>query len=279
MRALPSIPRWHPAWHPAPAPVLARVLAGVLAGTLGAVPGVQAQERPPAPPYAVVQPGAPGEASQRLSAGDLQAPERPRYTEGDVHFMQNMIHHHEQALLMSRMAPERTSRADLLLLADRIERAQADEILLMARWLELRGETVPALTVDLGERGRRAGLEAHGHHDGHDHGHHHDRPVDHHHGHDPANAPGHGHADGHGAIPMAGMLTEAQLAELAAAREEEFDALFLEFMIHHHEGALLMVDELFRSPGSARGSDIFHFASDVANDQQGEIARMRGMRR
>ena len=76
---------------------------------------------------------------------------------------------------------------------------------------------------------------------------------------------------------MAGMLTEAQLEELAMARGEAFDALFLEFMIQHHEGALLMVDELFRSPGSARDSDIFHFASDVANDQQGEIARMRGM--
>lgn len=232
---------------------------GVVAGTLWAVSGVQAQEPPPAPQHAVVQPGAPGEASQGLSPEDLQAPERPRYTKADVGFMQSMIHHHEQALIMSRMAPERTSRADLLLLADRIARAQTDEILLMARWLELRNEPVPSLTVDLGDRGRRAGLDPQGDHDGHDHG--------------------HRQPEGQASIPMAGMLTEAQLDELAAARGEAFDALFLEFMIQHHEGALLMVDDLFQSPGSARDSDIFHFASDVANDQQGEIARMRGMRR
>ena len=257
MRTPPRIP----SWRPARPPVLAGVLAGLLAGVLVAVSGAKAQERPPVPPHAVVQPGAPGEASQRLSAEDLQIPERPRYTEADVGFMQNMIHHHEQALIMSRMAPERTSRADLLMLANRIERSQTDEILLMARWLELRDEAVPALTVDLGERGRRAGLEPQDPHEVHDHGHHHD----------------HGHAEDHASIPMAGMLTEAQLEELAMALGEAFDALFLEFMIQHHEGALLMVDELFRSPGSARDSDIFHFASDVANDQQGEIARMRGM--
>ena len=256
MRTPPRISSWRPA-----PPVLVGVLAGLLAGVLSAVSGANAQERPPAPPHAVVQPGAPGEASQRLSPEDLQVRERPRYTEADVGFMQNMIHHHEQALIMSRMAPERTSRADLLMLANRIERSQTDEILLMARWLELRDEAVPALTVDLGERGRRAGLEPQDPHEVHDHGHHHD----------------HGHAEDHAPIPMAGMLTEAQLEELAMARGEAFDALFLEFMIQHHEGALLMVDELFRSPGSARDSDIFHFASDVANDQQGEIARMRGM--
>ena len=260
MRTPPRISSWRPA-----PPVLVGVLAGLLAGVLSAVSGANAQERPPAPPHAVVQPGAPGEASQRLSPEDLQVPERPRYTEADVGFMQNMIHHHEQALIMSRMAPERTSRADLLMLANRIERSQTDEILLMARWLELRDEAVPALTVDLGERGRRAGLDSHGHHGVHDRGH---QPDQHH-----AHGPTHDHAS----IPMAGMLTEAQLAELAAARGEAFDALFLEFMIQHHEGALLMVDELFQSPGSARDSDIFHFASDVANDQQGEIARMRGM--
>jgi uncharacterized protein (DUF305 family) len=267
-----------PSTGPPPAPLLAGVLPGVLAGLLWAVTGAEAQERPPAPQHAVVQPGAPGEASQRLSADDLQAPERPEYTEADVGFMQDMIHHHAQALVMSRMAPERTSRADLLMLADRIERAQTDEILLMARWLELRNEAVPALTVDLGERGKRAGLEPGGGHDAHDHGHLHDRQPDH----PPRQSPAHGHhghADGLASIPMAGMLTEAQLAALAAARGEEFDALFFGFMIQHHEGALLMVDELFRSPGSARDSDIFHFASDVANDQQGEIARMRGMRR
>lgn len=76
---------------------------------------------------------------------------------------------------------------------------------------------------------------------------------------------------------MAGMLTAEELAQLEAARGEEFDRLFLEFMIYHHEGAILMVNELFASPGGARGSDMYEFATHVANDQRDEIARMRAM--
>ncbi len=229
-------------------------------------PGAHAQERPPP---VTVQPGAPGSESRTLTADELRAPEARRHTEADVRFMQDMIHHHEQALVMSRLAPARTARFDLLTLAARIERGQADEILQMKRWLEVRDQVVPDVSVEL------APSEA-----SHEHavapG---DEP-------DPAEPPpmdhaahGHGH-HGHGDDEdsmMAGMLTPEQLQKLAEAQGEEFDRLFLEFMIYHHQGALKMVDELFQSPGAAHGSEIFHFASDVANDQQGEIARMRGM--
>ncbi|MYF61567.1 MAG: DUF305 domain-containing protein [Gammaproteobacteria bacterium] len=76
---------------------------------------------------------------------------------------------------------------------------------------------------------------------------------------------------------MPGMLTPEQMTQLAEARDAEFDRLFLEFMISHHEGALVMVQALFASPGAGQGSAIYHFASDVEADQEMEIRRMRAL--
>jgi len=80
----------------------------------------------------------------------------------------------------------------------------------------------------------------------------------------------------HGAL-MPGMLTEEEMARLSAAQGSEFDRLFLELMIHHHEGALVMVDDLFTTDGAGQEAEIFLFASHVDADQRAEIARMRGM--
>lgn len=81
-----------------------------------------------------------------------------------------------------------------------------------------------------------------------------------------------------GAKMMPGMLTADQMAKLTAATGAEFDRLFLEFMIQHHEGALTMVKELMASPGAAQESNLFAFVSDVEADQSAEITRMRRMR-
>lgn len=81
----------------------------------------------------------------------------------------------------------------------------------------------------------------------------------------------------HGATLMPGMLTVEEMARLAAAKGAEFDRLFLEYMIKHHEGALTMVKELFATAGAGQDSEIFAFASDVDADQRMEIDRMRGM--
>ena len=86
----------------------------------------------------------------------------------------------------------------------------------------------------------------------------------------------HGH-DGRMGELMPGMLTPEQMAQLAEARDAEFDRLFLEFMISHHEGAMVMVEALFASPGAGQGSGIYHFASDVEADQEMEIRRMRAL--
>jgi uncharacterized protein (DUF305 family) len=86
----------------------------------------------------------------------------------------------------------------------------------------------------------------------------------------------HGHAD-HAHMP--GMLSDEQLTELADARDTEFDRLFLEFMIQHHEGALVMVEQLFASEAGGQEAQIFNFASHLDSDQRTEIARMRALLR
>jgi uncharacterized protein (DUF305 family) len=76
---------------------------------------------------------------------------------------------------------------------------------------------------------------------------------------------------------MPGMLTEAEMATLGATKGAAFDRLFLEGMIKHHMGALIMVEELFNAPGAAQQAEIFDFASHVDADQRMEIARMTQM--
>ena len=83
----------------------------------------------------------------------------------------------------------------------------------------------------------------------------------------------HGHAHGAGRVLMPGMLTDADIGRLAAARGPAFDRLFLSSMIRHHEGALTMVQELYTAGGGAE-PDAGAFARHVESDQQIEIGRM-----
>lgn len=187
--------------------------------------------QPSGPVY--VQPGAPGEASERLTADEMAALAVPGHSPADVRFMRGMIPHHAQALEMVALMPGRTSNPTLLRLGKRIEISQRDEIALMERWLRDRGEAAP------------------GGDDAMDHG-----------------------GGGHGAL-MPGMLTPEQMAELAALEGSAFDRRFLELMIGHHRGALVMVRELFGTPGGGQESWAYQFASDVEADQEMEIRRMR----
>ena len=76
---------------------------------------------------------------------------------------------------------------------------------------------------------------------------------------------------------MPGMLSAEQLDALAGARGQEFDRLFLTYMIQHHEGAVTMVHELFATDGAAQDEFVFKLASDIQVDQTTEVARMRRM--
>jgi uncharacterized protein (DUF305 family) len=161
-------------------------------------------------------------------AHELSATAGPGYTVADVRFMQDMIGHHAQAVMMAAMVPERETGIQLSRLAQKIDISQRDEIEMMKRWLGERSQAVPD--------------NAHMH-----------------------------------AMRMPGMLTPEQMAQLDAARGPEFERLFLTFMIQHHEGALVMVEELFASPGSAQDSEIFRFVTDVDADQRDEIFIMQSM--
>jgi uncharacterized protein (DUF305 family) len=70
---------------------------------------------------------------------------------------------------------------------------------------------------------------------------------------------------------MPGMLTADQLAQLDAAHGQEFDRLFLTFMIQHHEGALQMVHALCATPLAGQDIDGSVFANDVHTVQTAEI--------
>jgi uncharacterized protein (DUF305 family) len=76
---------------------------------------------------------------------------------------------------------------------------------------------------------------------------------------------------------MPGMLSADQMKQLDAARDAEFDRLFLLFMIQHHSGAVSMVKDLFATDGAGQDELTFKFASDVNVDQTTEIGRMQKM--
>ena len=76
---------------------------------------------------------------------------------------------------------------------------------------------------------------------------------------------------------MPGMLTAEQMDALKAAKGKEFDQLFLKGMIQHHDGALIMVKDLFDTAGAGQDAELFNFASDVDSGQRAEIKVMQTM--
>jgi len=80
--------------------------------------------------------------------------------------------------------------------------------------------------------------------------------------------------DHHMHMEMAGMASPQQLVNLENSESTDFDRLFLQLMIAHHDGALEMVKELKKYPGSANEPLLNEFVSDLINDQGVEIERM-----
>ena len=169
---------------------------------------------------------------------------KPPFVDADVKFMQGMIHHHAQAILISKWAPSHGASESVRKLCERIVVAQRDEIMMMATWLRERSLQVPPADT-LGT--------------GHQH------------------MPGMQHTPGMTMTPaplMPGMLTPSQVAQLDSARGSKFDRLFLQYMIQHHLGAITMVKQLFSSHGAAQDGVVYRFAADVEADQGAEIERM-----
>ena len=92
---------------------------------------------------AIVQPGAPGQESRVVNAEQARDLSKVQFTDADVKFMQGMIHHHAQAIDMVKLLETRTQSEDMKRFALRIQVSQDDEIKMMRRWLEVRGQDVP----------------------------------------------------------------------------------------------------------------------------------------
>src|SRR3954468_3409044 len=112
------------------------------AGVASASPAGQPAGSASPPP--IVQPGAPGEASRVITADKATDLSHVQFTSADVKFMQGMISHHSQAVEMTKLLKDRTASSDMRKLALRIEVSQLDEIKMMQRWLQVRGQQAPA---------------------------------------------------------------------------------------------------------------------------------------
>ena len=180
----------------------------------------------------IIQPGAPGYPSKVLNESEATNIANTSYINADVKFLQGMIVHHEQAILMSEMADIRTNNKTILDLAKRIDASQKDEINFMESWLKDRDEF------------QNIENSSHQEH------------------------------KMHASMNMEGMATPKQLDDLRNSKSTDFDRLFLQLMINHHDGALEMVEELKKYPGNAYDPILNEFVSDLINDQGVEIERM-----
>ena len=151
--------------------------------------------------------------------------------------MQHMIMHHAQAVQMTDLIDSRTENQEVRSLGARISKSQDDEIKFMKRWLTARGQSASPAPPQ--------GHQMHGMH-----------TAQH-------------------EMLMPGMLTAKQMDALKLAKGEEFDQLFLTGMIQHHNGALIMVKDLFNTAGAGQDAELFNFASDVDSGQRAEIKIMQ----
>jgi uncharacterized protein (DUF305 family) len=168
--------------------------------------------------------------------------------------MQGMIMHHAQAVEMTALIRSHTENKDVRSLGARISSSQSDEIKFMRRWLASRGEAtsmeMPGMSASTGETTTA------------------DEPAM--------------DKSGHPSAPMTmalmpGMLTPEQMEALRNAKGAEFDKLFLTGMIQHHNGALIMVKDLFDTAGAGQDAELFNFATDVDSGQRAEIRIMQSM--
>ena len=155
----------------------------------------------------------------------------------DADFMSGMLMHHAQAVVMGDWAPGHGASKDVAVLCRRIAISQRDEIKTMATWLTRHGLPVPDTNVVMGDTLPGA-----------------PQPM-----------------------LMQGMLTGDQLVALRAAHGPAFDRLFLEDMIYHHEGAVVMVKDLLKAPGAAQDPLVYELANEISAGQLVEIHRMQAL--
>ena len=161
----------------------------------------------------------------------------PQNSHADIEFMQGMIMHHAQAVEMTALIPSHTQNPGVRSLGARISLSQSDEMKFMKRWLAARGQPESMAMPGMPDM-------------------------------DMSGNPMHA---------MPGMLTPEQMDALRKASGAQFDYLCLTGMIQHHNGALIMVKDLFDHPGAGQDAELFDFATDADNTQRAEIRIMQNM--
>jgi uncharacterized protein (DUF305 family) len=183
----------------------------------------------------IVEPGAPGQPSKTLPPNTKPTP--IPLNPADVDFMQGMIMHHNQAVVMTAMIPSHTANPEVREIGRKIATSQTSEMELMKHWLQARNKPTDMSMPGMPD------MDMHGN----------PMPL------------------------MPGMLSPAQMNALSHATGPQFDYLFLTGMIQHHTGALTMVHQLFAQPGAGQDADLFNFATDVDNTQRAEIRIMQSI--
>lgn len=154
------------------------------------------------------------------------------YNAEDIAFATNMVPHHEQAVELSALVPERSTNPEVVKLAQTIASVQEPEIATMKAFLVQWNENPDTES-----------------HEGHD-------------------------MSGSGMAGMAGMVDAATMARLESLRGAEFDTLWLQSMIAHHEGAIDMAETEL---ADGENVDAKSLAQHIIDAQQTEIAQMQSM--
>ena len=181
-------------------------------------------------------------SSQAKTSGESTAgssAEAAAHNAADVSFNQMMIPHHQQAVAMADLVPSRTDNVAVRELAGQIKNAQQPEIDQMTQRLESWGVSPGA---------QEHGSQQHG-----------------------SMASG---STAHGTMGMSGMMSDQDMTAIENARGAEFDRLWLQGMISHHQGAIDMANTELADgvdPGSRA------LAEQIKKTQQTEIDRMRSM--
>lgn len=157
--------------------------------------------------------------------------------DADVAFATMMIPHHEQAVELSEMVPSRTTNAEIVKLAQTISAAQGPEI-----------ETMKVFLVQWNAGGQERS--------------------------DSGNGTGEGAHEGHDMSEMQGMVDTATMEKLTTLNGEEFDKLWLQSMIGHHEGAIEMANTELKDGANP---DAKRLAQQIVTAQQAEITSMKQM--
>lgn len=189
-------------------------------------------------------------SSAAASATPSTASGDSAHNDADVMFAQGMIPHHQQAIEMSDMLLGKQGvDPDIIALANEIKNAQGPEIEQMQGWLQEWGASATPAPSTTGMPGHNMPG--------------HQMPA----GGDMGEMPGMA-GGGHG------MMSEADMAALQNAQGAEAGRLFLEQMITHHEGAIMMAQQEI---DNGQFPAAVEMARNIVSSQQTEIDTMKAM--